>query len=395
MTAIQLNPAAAHGNAVHGALDSLHVSVVDDAVGFASLRTEWHQLLASSRADGLFLTWEWLYTWWRHLGRGRRLFVVTVRRGSTLIAVAPLTMTRTSPVPVSSLEFVGSGTVGSDYLDFIVHRDHEASAFEALANFLAGTGVALRLPSVTEDSCIASVFAPMLVERGWQRRDVAMQVCPYIDLSTASWDSYLASVGPSHRYNFRRRLRNLQKSYDVRLERVEGEGDRHEALGQVVDLHLRRWNHRGGSDAFHDDRIIAFHDEFSAIARDHGWLRLRVLTIDRRPVAAFYGFRYHDKYCFYQSGFDEAFVRESIGLVMIGLTIKEAIEERAVEYDFLHGDEPYKFLWAREARPLWRIELYPPGMLGRLHRRGVLALASTKKAIKRAMKRESGSCSAR
>ena len=40
--------------------------------------------------------------------------------------------------------------------------------------------------------------------------------------------------------------------------------------------------------------------------------------------------------------------------------IKTAIEEGALEYDFLHGDEEYKFHWAHEIRDLARLELHPP-----------------------------------
>ena len=34
-----------------------------------------------------------LYTWWEHLGGGRRLCLLTVRRGGQLVAIAPLAVT--------------------------------------------------------------------------------------------------------------------------------------------------------------------------------------------------------------------------------------------------------------------------------------------------------------
>src|SRR5207245_508337 len=208
------------------------------------------------------------------------------------------------------------------------------------------------------------------------------QVCPFIDLSSHSWHAYLATLGSNHRYNFRRRLRNLEKSYRVRFERAESEEECRAALQHVINLHLRRWNLRGGSDGFHTERLLTFHQDFSTLALKKGWLRLRVLTLDGRPAGAFYGLRYRDKYYFYQSGFDETFLRQSVGLVTIGLTIKEAIEEGADEYDLLHGDESYKFLWTSEVRPLSRFELYPPGVIGRMHRDSVVAVAATKQIVK-------------
>src|SRR5207245_8149975 len=135
----------------------------------------------SSRADCLFLTWQWLHTWWTHLGEGRRLFIVAVRSDSQLIALAPLTMTNAwTP---RTLEFLGTGSVGSDYLDFIVDPAHETLAVHALTEFIAAAGCSIRLPSVREDSIVASVVSRTLRERGWRFRKVAMQICPFINLS--------------------------------------------------------------------------------------------------------------------------------------------------------------------------------------------------------------------
>ena len=44
---------------------------------------------ASSDSDCIFLTWEWLYTWWKHLAEDRSLAILAVRRGGELIALQP------------------------------------------------------------------------------------------------------------------------------------------------------------------------------------------------------------------------------------------------------------------------------------------------------------------
>lgn len=366
----------------------LSVDVVDNATGFAALREEWTDLLAASTSDCLFLTWEWLHTWWTHFGAPRRLFIVTVRAGSQLIAIAPLTMTRTwvGPLSVPVLEFAGTGIVGSDYLDVIIRRGCENNALTALTDFLVETGTSMRLPRIREGSALALLLSRRLSDRGWGCIEVPTEVCPFIDLSAGSWDHYLNNLGAAHRYNFKRRLRNLSKSYDVRMHHPETDQDRREALRQVINLHLQRWQSRGGSDAFDSPRVLAFHEEFSRLAHEHGWLRLSILELDGKPAAAFYCFRYRDTVHFYQSGFDPAFERSSVGLVMMGLNIRNAITEGATEYDLLHGNESYKFLWASQIRQLVRLELYPSGRLGRMHRNAARATAATKRFAKRLLR---------
>jgi CelD/BcsL family acetyltransferase involved in cellulose biosynthesis len=49
-------------------------------------------------------------------------------------------------------------------------------------------------------------------------------------------------------------------------------------------------------------------------------------------------------------------------------SIRAAIDEGLAEFDLLHGDERYKFLWTRRSRPIAALELYPPTLSGALSR---------------------------
>src|SRR5262249_50094031 len=132
------------------------------------------------------------------------------------------------------------------------------------------------------------------------------------------------------------------------------------ALEIAVDLHRKRWASRGASQAFQSESVLGFHREFVRLAAERGWLRLLILRLNYRPVAALYGLRYGPTFYFYQSVFDPEYSKHNVGAATIGLAIRTAIEDGAAEYDFLHGDEEYKFHWARGVRDLTRLELHPP-----------------------------------
>ena len=333
-----------------------------DADRFGRMRAEWNEVLASSDADCLFLSWEWLHTWWRHLAGRRRLFLLAVREGEELVALAPLALAPPQLgrlLPFRSLQLLGTGAVGSDYLDLIVRRGWEDRAVSALAEELRRQGAMLELRQLRPEA-VAWRLAERLHPRGWSFRQARTEVCPFIPLAGHTWASYLAALGSAHRANLQRRLRNLQRDFAVRFDRVQGEEDRAEALGRLIGLHEARWRERGASEAFVSAGLRSFHEEVSRLALARGWLRLLELKLDGRSVAGLYGFRYGDRFLFYQSGLDPAYARQSVGLVTMGLAIKSAIEEGAAEYDLLHGSEPYKFLWARDARELRRLEIYPP-----------------------------------
>jgi CelD/BcsL family acetyltransferase involved in cellulose biosynthesis len=348
------------------------IEIVEQISTFSGLRAEWDDLLHASGSNTLFLTWEWLYTWWKHLAHGRRLKIFIGRLGGELIMIAPLCLrppqwSRLSPLP--SMEFLGMGGVGSDYLDFIVREGREAESFRALAEHFGRGRHPLELDRIQVGTAATAMLVESLEERGWQRLSRETETCPYISLTGHSWESYLATLGSSHRYNFRRRLKNLEKSFAVRFDQAGSEGERRESLDVLIRLHGRRWEGKGQQGAFYSPDLVGFHDELSRLALNRGWLRLFLLRLDEKPVAAIYGFRYGPVFYFYQSGFDPEYEKQSVGLVAMGLAIQSAIEEGAEEYDLLHGDEPYKFLWTRRARPLRRIELYPACAYGAFCRR--------------------------
>src|SRR3954462_1952867 len=112
----------------HPTPDPLTVERLSDPGAFRALREEWSELLTDSPSNAPFLTWEWLHTWWTHLGGRRELFVLAVPASGRLVALAPLTRRRqwaAGIVPLGVLEMLGSDRLCSDYLDLIVRRGWE------------------------------------------------------------------------------------------------------------------------------------------------------------------------------------------------------------------------------------------------------------------------------
>ncbi len=366
--------------------DNLLVTVIEDAGRLRHLADEWTELLADSEADCVFLTREWLETWWTHFAGKRTLAVVTVRRQDRLLGLAPCFIERKrfgGVMPYPSLQFLGSGLVGSDYLDVIIRRGHEQHVSRTLAEYFHSRRLVVTLSHVKQQGALAAGFASELEQARWRVHRSPIDVCPHIPLKGHTWETYLASLGSQHRYNFNRRLRNFQKQGTVVFDVVEKEDQRREALETLIDLHNLRWDERGGSETWQSPAMRAFHEAFTKVALERGWLRLFILRLDGCPVGALYGLLYGHRFYFYQSGFDPMYRQHSVGLLTMGLAIKQALKEGAEDYDLLHGQETYKFLWAKETAQLERVHLYPPGAGGALCRGAVMVDELAKSAARR------------
>jgi CelD/BcsL family acetyltransferase involved in cellulose biosynthesis len=112
---------------------------------------------------------------------------------------------------------------------------------------------------------------------------------------------------------------------------------------------------------------------------------MHVLRLNDAPAAVMYGFAYNRRFYFYQHGFDDQYKQHSAGLALMGLTIRAALEEGAEEFDMLWGVEPYKALWAHDARQLRQIQIFPAHLGGTMHRHAIQARRHLRRLARRVL----------
>ncbi len=342
---------------------------ITKAEEFRPLKEEWNELLNSSRCNTLFLTWEWQYTWWMSLADERALLLLTVRDGEKLIAVAPLTLRPADysrMVPFRVLELIGTGSIGSDYLSIIVRTGDEARAIAEICRHLLSRKFVLEMANTERSSSIMTMAAQGMRDLGCRTARHTQNFSPYIDLTGFTWSSYIKREGTSSGARYNKKLRKLHRTFRVSLDRTTTEQERTKDLKALIDLHLKRWDGKGGTNAFSTAGLRSFHEKFSCIALKNDWLRLYILRLDGKPAAAVYGFYYLDIFYYYQAGFDPQYSQFSVGLLSVGLTLEQAFAEGAKEYDLLRGDEGYKYAWATSERELVCLRIYPPNLQGYL-----------------------------
>lgn len=301
--------------------------VVDEFSALEDVADVWDAV--AQRSGNLFATWDWVSTWWRHFGSRRPLAGVIARRPDGEPAViVPLYVARRTPLTV--LRFLGHGC--ADWLGPIHAPEDAALGARAMGAALAALPrwdllLAEHLRSPQHEPSIGG----SLVRRG---------SFPILRLEGRTWEDLLSDRSANFRAQVRRRERRLARGHRLSYRLTDAEhleGD----LDLLFRLHQARWAQEGGSDALSGPRQ-AFHREFARAALDRGWLRLWVMALEDEPVAAWYGFRYGGVEWYYQSGRDPAREADSVGFVLLGHTIRAALEDGADAYWLLRGDEQYK-----------------------------------------------------
>jgi CelD/BcsL family acetyltransferase involved in cellulose biosynthesis len=319
----------------------MHSTVYRGASGFDRLAAEWDSLLRRSCADTFFMTHMWQTTWWRHLGEGEVAIVAVRDSDGALIGLAPLF--RKPNENAGKLSAVGCVDV-SDYLDWIALRGREREVFgailDALGDALAGEWQELSLCNVPEGSPALKLVPTQAQERGWRTVQGVEDVVPVFDIPEG-WAAYEKMLSGKNRRELRRKMRKAGPYSGVDWYVVGPEHDLDQEIDAFIELLVMSHPEKGN---FMHERNHAFFHAIGHAAFDVGLLQLAFLTLNNKRVAAYMNFLYGERIMVYNSGLDPAAYRLSPGIVLMAHLIRSAIEEQRFRiFDFLRGDEAYKY----------------------------------------------------
>ena len=271
-----------------------------------------------------------------------------------LAGIAPLYRT-VSARGERTLNIVGCVDV-SDYLDIIVAQGREREVYSALLDYLgsgdmAGWDVA-ELCNVPEISPAHQALSQMAVERGYEFRTIVEDICPVIDLP-ATWDGYLASVDKKQRHEIRRKMRRIEREADVYWYIVDQGRDLAEEIEAFIELHQKS---SVDKDDFMDEQMKSFFRAMAYALQPPGWLQLAFIEVDGQKAASMLNFDYEDAILVYNSGYDPQHrAHLSPGIVLLAYCIQHAIELERAKFDFLRGDEPYKYRFGAKDTKVYRL----------------------------------------
>lgn len=320
-----------------------------EAVG----RARWTTLHSAARSHAPFLSWVWQVEWMRAFGGEHRVEVWTVENNDgALVAALPL-----YEAQLGVLRSIG-GTDVSDYLDLLVVAGREEDAWNALLAARATT------PSVWELNSVPgrSVTVTGLPQLAAAHRLVAIvrveDRCPVLSLP-ASWEAYLAALPSRHRHEMLRKVRRLEREVPgARASVCRGRADVERRLDDFLRLHRLS---RPGKARFMDAQMEAFFRAIASELAEGGGASLWFLDVPAGPVAAFITLEWDETVGLYNSGFDPDTARWSPGLVLLTHLVRDAIDRRRQRFDFLRGEERYKYEFGPTPEDVYSVAIGPPG----------------------------------
>jgi len=259
-------------------------------------------------------------------------------------------------VPVTALTWATGDAGCPDHLDVVAAPGAD---FEPLAAALEALPWQVAIfDNVADPAPNVDALCDALAARGHAVRKAPQWVCPRLALPD-SWETYLGSLSATRRQTVRRKERALFRDYGATLTDYADRVD--EGWAHLMRLHEQRWD---GAGAFGDPRIESLQLAFAREMAQRQRLWLTTLDLEGQPAAAWYGFASHDTVYFYQSGRAPQWQSSSVGLVLMGMMIRRAIERGYTWFDFLRGEDAYKRDWTATQRMTREVVVFRAGWRG-------------------------------
>jgi CelD/BcsL family acetyltransferase involved in cellulose biosynthesis len=318
-------------------------------LSFDSLNSSWNDLRHQLNWESVFVLPRWLEVWWQTFGEGSKLYLFDVKENGNIIGIAPLM------VKEGNASFIGSADV-CDYMDFAVAPRKAPAFFTAVLDKLKKDGIKeLFLESLRHDSTAMACLVDLAKDKGYEVTVTRENVSLDLDLPP-TWDEYLKILSPKQRRETGRRFRRLEEEGDVNYRIVES------AEPEVLDIFFRLMRvSRKDKVAFMTPQMESFFRALAQTMAEARMLRLGILEISAKPVAAVMCFDYNDKVYLYNSGYDPAYGYVSVGLLSKLLSIKDSIERGRKVYDFLKGAEEYKYRLGGREIPIYSCRIILEG----------------------------------
>ncbi len=326
----------------------------------SDLKTEWNELLSQSILNVPFLRFEYLEQWWQTRGGGEwpqsaQLVLVTAHEDDSLVGVAPLFLSEYEGDP--SLLLLGSIEI-SDFLAFIAQPADLQRFLSSLLDFLTTNPQVpawqvLDLHNLLESSGLLDALQAQATQRGWQFHSQQSYHSPFIQLP-ADWEEYLASLDKKQRHEIRRKMRRLEETYSsASLSFVEDE----HALPAAIEQFFQLMAFDPQKEAFLSEPMRQAMRSTITNASKHGYLQLAFLELDGKQAAAYLNFNYNQRLWVYNSGLDPQFYSVSAGWVLLAYLLRWSIENGLLEYDFMRGNEDYKYRFGAVDRFVYHARL--------------------------------------
>jgi hypothetical protein len=244
------------------------------------------------------------------------------------------------------LKFSG-GVEVSDYLDLIGPDKNKPHAWPEIMKYAQSQGVkTICLNNISESSPTHDYFNTISKLNRTIISIDTEDTTPIFELP-ADFNGYLNYLSHKNRHELERKMRKFERENpEIRMEDKTG-------ITNNIDILLNLMHQDEAKNEFLKSGNETFIKEISQTIPESQFL---TLYLDEKPAAAIMAYKVNNSFLLYNSGFDKD-SHPGAGFYLKVQSIKYAIENGFKYYNFLQGDERYKYELGGRDSYVYRINI--------------------------------------
>jgi tetratricopeptide (TPR) repeat protein len=331
----------------------VHIDIIETMPSLIELEDNWNAVYDADPEAQIFLSWKWLSGWLAHIEGP--WFILAAKASASAdapyVAFFPLRLETTIENSNVLHEVRMAGNFSADYTGIVCAADAESKVIPAFARYIKQqmNWARLNLENVRMSERRFQLLLAYFPKASFQMTEVNRvgkvdgidnNLCPYAVLPK-DWNAYLESLSTNTRQKIRRLLKlvNTEGEYRITISTSETFA---QDLKTLLGFWAIKWRPRKGDLT---DNLVRANGIMLTRSFQSGLVFLPTIWHGDRPVAALATLVDTRKraFSFYMTGRDETFEGPPPGMILHAFSIRHAIENGFSEYDFLRGNEPYKY----------------------------------------------------
>ncbi|WFU15364.1 GNAT family N-acetyltransferase [Bradyrhizobium sp. CB3481] len=332
----------------------------------ARLEDDWNAVYDADDDAQIFLSWKWLSGWLSSIPGPWFILAAKERDAAELpyVAFFPLRLQTT----FEKSEVLGNlrmaGSFAADYTGIVCRPEADNRAIPAFARAIKQMNWArFHLDNIRTSERRWRLLTACFPKAGFHSTTVNKVIkidnidnsrCPYVTLPK-DWNGYLDQLSANTRQKTRRLLKQVEASSEYHMTVATPETFERD-LETLLGFWETKWRPRKGDRT---DSLVRSNRSMLTRSFQAGLVYLPTFWHGDRAVAALATLMEPRKrtFSFYMTGRDETFEGPPAGVLLHAYSIRDAIGRGFVEYDFLRGDEPYKYSFGCNERRIYSILL--------------------------------------
>jgi len=319
----------------------MQIDCIDNIHQFDKVKKTWEAVYSVDPYAHVFVSWAWLRGWFEVTPHRWSVLAIRPDNTSPYVAFFPLYMHTFRKYKIDWLrELHMGGKPSADYTGLVCLPGYEEKAIASLAVYVQQQLKWDRFYMRDVLDPRLDLFLKDFFPEKFNVQQANRISCPYIPLPN-NWEQYLQEfLSSKTRRNLRYYSRKIEGLDEFRVTHVQLDN-----LDSQIEALLTLWQARWGP------KFAGYHALLRHCFENH-CLWLIVLWHGTTPIAAGAAFVDQQKktFSFYIMGVNYKFAKLSPGKVILGYSIRYAIENGFQIYDFLRGDEDYKFSFGATER---------------------------------------------